>query len=110
MISCIIAEPKELMKSPKRLVLKANYEMQDPIENDGSCFSPRTLFAFPPDTSSLMLDCFQFTDDSSDQDLLIDVPANGSFPQAELLHPSSSFSIQQVSTSSSVICPRPTDP
>ncbi|OVA11301.1 zinc finger protein [Macleaya cordata] len=103
-------EPKAVMKSPKRLFLKAGYETKDLIENDGSCFSPRSLFAFPPDRSSLMLDCFNFTDDSSDQDLLFDVPPNGSFPQAELLHPSSSFSSQQASTSSSVICPHLTNP
>ncbi|KAH7833864.1 hypothetical protein Vadar_010549 [Vaccinium darrowii] len=43
----------------------------------------------PPDSSSLMLDSFQFMDESSDQDLLLDVPSNNSFPQAELLFPTS---------------------
>ncbi|KAJ4952576.1 hypothetical protein NE237_029408 [Protea cynaroides] len=86
-------EPKVIMKSPRRGVLRTGYyETKDPIDNDGSCFSPRSLFALPTDGSSLMLDSFQFTDDSSDQVLLLDIPSNGAFPQAELL-PTSSFSI-----------------
>ncbi|KAG9454430.1 hypothetical protein H6P81_007334 [Aristolochia fimbriata] len=54
-------------------------------DNEGSCFSPGSLFAFPPDRSSCMLDSLQFTDESSEQDLLFDVPSNACFPQAELL-------------------------
>ncbi|KAI3918635.1 hypothetical protein MKX01_041955 [Papaver californicum] len=103
-------EMKAMMKSPNRLVIKSSHEMKDPVEYDGSCFSPRSLFAFTPERSSLMLDCFHFADDSSEQDLLFDVPTNGSFPQAELLHPSTSFISQQTSTSSSVICSRLTNP
>ncbi|KAL5973824.1 hypothetical protein ACLOJK_030482 [Asimina triloba] len=53
------------------------------IDDDGSSFSPRSLFAFPPDRS--LMDSLQFTDDSSEQDLLLDVPSNTSFPQAELI-------------------------
>ncbi|KAK9144651.1 hypothetical protein Sjap_004554 [Stephania japonica] len=94
------AEAKVIMKSPKRIVVKASYDSKDVVDSDGSCFSPRSLFAFPPDHSSLMLDSLQFTDDSTDQDLLLDVPSNGSFPQAELLYPS--FRSQQASASSSV--------
>ncbi|KAJ4955061.1 hypothetical protein NE237_011844 [Protea cynaroides] len=92
-------EPKTTMKSPRRGVTKASYDTKDLINNGGSCFSPRSLFSFPTDGSSLMLDSLQFTDDSSDQDLLLDIPSNGAFPQAELL-PTSSFSTQRASTDS----------
>ncbi|XP_039025285.1 GATA transcription factor 26-like [Hibiscus syriacus] len=87
------------LKSPKRGIMKAAYENKELIDNDGSCFSPRSLFALPPDGSSLVLDSLSFVDECSDQDLLLDVPPNGSFPQAELLHPTSSFG-QHASTSS----------
>ncbi|KAK9203396.1 hypothetical protein WN943_013650 [Citrus x changshan-huyou] len=93
-------EAKNIMKSPKRVTVKATYENKEFMENDGSCFSPRSLFALPSDGSSLMLESLHFVDESSDQDLLLDVPSNGSFPQAELLHPSLSFG-QQASSSSS---------
>jgi len=92
------------MKSPKRIVMKATYENKELIDNDGSCFSPRSLFALPPDGSSLMLDSLHFVDESSDQDLLLDIPSNGSFAQAELFYPTNSFG-QQASTSSSSIYP-----
>ncbi|KHG01753.1 GATA transcription factor 26 -like protein [Gossypium arboreum] len=88
------------IKCPKRVVMKATCENKEVIDNDGSCFSPRSLFALPPDGSSLLLDSLHFVNESSDQDLLLDVPPNGSFPQAELLHPTLSFG-QQASTSSS---------
>ncbi|XVF10913.1 hypothetical protein REPUB_Repub07fG0224400 [Reevesia pubescens] len=78
----------------------ATYENEELIDNDGSCFSPRSLFALPPDGSSFVMDSLQFADESSDQVLLLDVPPNGSFPQAELLHPILSFG-PQASTSSS---------
>ncbi|XP_043717452.1 GATA transcription factor 26-like isoform X3 [Telopea speciosissima] len=94
-------EPKATMKSPSRGVTKVGYDTKDPINNDGYCFSPRSLFTFPNDGNSLMLDSFQFTDDSSDQDLLLDIPSNGAFLQAELL-PTSSFSTQKASTCSVV--------
>lgn len=55
---------------------------EDFLDNEGSCFSPRSLFASPPDRSSML----QFTDDSSDQDLLLDVRCSTSFPDAELLY------------------------
>ncbi|XP_073261146.1 GATA transcription factor 26 isoform X2 [Populus alba] len=93
------------MKSPKRIVMKATYEIKELIDNDGSCFSPRSLFALPPDGSSLMLDSLHFVDESSDQDLLLDIPSNGSFAQAELLYPTNNSFGQQASTSSSSIYP-----
>lgn len=101
----LLSDVKIVMKSPKRVIMKGGYENKDIIDYDGSCFSPRSLFALPPDGSSLMLDSMSFVEESSEQDLLLDVPSNGSFPQAELLHPALSFGSQQASTSSSSICP-----
>ena len=89
------------MKSPKR-VIKGGYEHKVPVDSDGSCFSPRSLFGLPPDTSSLMLDSFRCMGESSDQDLLLDVPSNNSFPEAELLLPTLRFSAQASTSSSSV--------
>lgn len=80
------------MKSPKRVVSKGSYENK---ENDGSFFSPKCLFALPPYSSSPALES------SDDQDLLLDVPSNSSFPQAELLLPSR-FDAQASTNSSSV--------
>ncbi|KAL4348708.1 hypothetical protein GQ457_17G020560 [Hibiscus cannabinus] len=88
------------LKCPKKVFMKATYENKEVIDDDSSCFSPRSLFALPPDGGSLVMDSLHFIDECSDQDLLLDVPPNGSFPQAELLHPTSSFG-QQASTSSS---------
>lgn len=98
-------EVKIVMKSPKRAIMKSSYEKKEAIDNDGSCFSPRSLFALPPDGSSFLLESINFVEESSDQDLLLDVPSHGSFAQAELLHPALSFGSQQASTSSSSICP-----
>lgn len=95
--------PKTAMKSPKRPSMKASYEHKELIDNDGPGFSPRSLFALPPDNSSLMLDSLKYADENGDQDLLLEVPSNTSFPQAELLLPTSSFAAAQASTSSSSI-------
>ncbi|KAG2676145.1 hypothetical protein I3760_12G039000 [Carya illinoinensis] len=98
-------EFKTMLKCPKRVVMKASYETKEVIDNDGSCFSPRSLSALPTNGGSLMLDSFHFVEENSDQDLLLDVPSNGSFPQAELLQPAVSFGAQQASTCSSSIYP-----
>ncbi|KVH88625.1 Zinc finger, GATA-type [Cynara cardunculus var. scolymus] len=95
--------PKTAMKSPKRTSMKTNYEHKEVTDNDGPGFSPRSLFALPPDNSSLMLDSLRYADESCDQDLLLDVPSNNSFPQAELLRPTLSFPAAQASTCSSSI-------
>ncbi|KAK9068039.1 hypothetical protein SSX86_012150 [Deinandra increscens subsp. villosa] len=95
--------PKTSMKSPKRPSMKASYEHKEVTENDGPGFSPRSLFALPPDHSLLMLDSLKHTDEICDQDLLLDVPSHTSFPQAELLLPNSGFAAAQASTSSSSI-------
>ncbi|KAI7743424.1 hypothetical protein M8C21_011275 [Ambrosia artemisiifolia] len=96
---------KTAMKCPKRPSMKASYEHKETMENDGPGFSPRSLFALPPDHSTLMLDALKYADENSDQDLLLDVPSNNSFPQAELLLPNTSFAAAtaQASTSSSSI-------
>lgn len=62
-----------MTKSSKRVMI-------DTADCEGSCFSPRNLFALPSDGKGLPL-----IDESSDQDLLLEVPSNGSFLQAELL-------------------------
>ncbi|KAF3787642.1 GATA transcription factor 26 [Nymphaea thermarum] len=64
---------------------KSNFEENEAAGYDASCFSPRTLFVSPLDRSSVTLDSLQFLDDSSDQDLLLDIPLNVSLQQAELL-------------------------
>lgn len=92
---------KTTMKIPKRAT-KGIHEHKELIDNDSCYFSPGSLFALPPDSSSLMLDSFQFMDESSDQDLLLNVPSNCSFPEAELLIPASSFHAQASTSSSSV--------
>ncbi|PHU28563.1 GATA transcription factor 26 [Capsicum chinense] len=91
------------MKSPKRVAMKNSYEQKEMIDNDGSCFSPKSLFALPSENS------FLFTNDSPDQDLLLHVPSNSSFPQAELFLPTASFAAQ-ASTSSSSIYPHHVQP
>lgn len=67
--------------------MKATCENKELIDNDDSCFSPGSLLTLPHDGSSPVLDSLHYVDESSDQDLLLDVPSNGSFPLAELLHP-----------------------
>lgn len=66
-----------------------------------ACYGPKSLFPFPPDASSHLLDSFNFVEESSDQDLLLDVPSNSSFPQAELLHPTLNFGAQASTSSNS---------
>ncbi|RID78028.1 hypothetical protein BRARA_A00889 [Brassica rapa] len=65
------SESRGLMRSPKSVTkMKASHE------GNGSCFRPRSLASV-----------FAQGNCSSDQDLLLlDLPSNGSFPQAELLH------------------------
>lgn len=92
----IIAGPKTTIKSPKRPSMKGSYEQKDTMDNDGPGFSPRSLFALPPDHSLLMLDSLKHVDEIGDQDVLLDVPSNTSFPQAELLLPNSSTSSSSI--------------
>ncbi|KAI4327183.1 hypothetical protein L6164_019675 [Bauhinia variegata] len=79
------------------------YEVKEVIE-DGSYFSPKSLFALPLDGSSLMLDSSNFVELRRVLIrifcCLLEVPSNGCFPQAELLQPTLSFG-GQASTSGS---------
>ncbi|PHT96166.1 GATA transcription factor 26 [Capsicum annuum] len=96
---------KAAMKSPKRVVMKSIYEQKELAASDGSCFSPRSSFTLPSENNSLMLDPFHSANQNSDQDLLLDVPSNSCFPQAELLVPTSSFTTQASTSSSSMYPP-----
>lgn len=91
-----LTEARIKIKSPKIMIMKSAHEKES-IDGDGSSFSPRNLFALPSDD----LDSVHFTEDSSDHDLLLEVPSSGSFPQAELLH--SATRSQQASASSSSV-------
>ncbi|KHN09862.1 GATA transcription factor 26 [Glycine soja] len=98
-----IPELKTTMRSPKRVIIKPpSCEVKEVVE-EGSSFSPKSLFALPHGVGGLhMLDSFNFVGESS-EDLLLEVPSNSSFPQAELLHPSLSYGARQVSTTSSSV-------
>lgn len=115
-------ESRGAMRSPKRLHNPDNMNLSsvkssqlspcdagsevildahDFVEDEGVCFSPRSIFAVPPDRRSMMVP-LQFTDESSDQDLLLDVPCNGLFPEAQLLfHPRSEKTAQNSSLAES---------
>lgn len=68
--------------------MKGSFENKEASwDSDSSCFSPKSLLAVPYDGNSLMLGSLHFCDENSEQDLLLDVPSNNSFMQAELLHP-----------------------
>ncbi|XP_073312365.1 GATA transcription factor 26 [Primulina huaijiensis] len=91
-----------VMKSPRRITTKPSFDQKELKDNDGSFFSPRRLFSSPIDNSSLVLDSSRFADESLEHELLLDVPSSGSFPQAELLLPTSSFGAQASTSSSSL--------
>ncbi|KAG9144339.1 hypothetical protein Leryth_022336 [Lithospermum erythrorhizon] len=99
-----------MMKSPRRILMKTGTGIKEMTDNDnGSFLSPRSLFALPPESSSLVLDSLQYTDESSDQELLLDIPSSSSFPQAELLIQSPNF-VPQASAGSSSVYQRPFQP
>ncbi|KAF8098196.1 hypothetical protein N665_0271s0015 [Sinapis alba] len=81
------SESRGLMRSPKSVTkMKASDESKVLTENNGSCFSPRSLASvFAQESGTTVFG--NENNCSSDQDLLLmDLPSNGSFPQAELLH------------------------
>ncbi|XP_031391375.1 GATA transcription factor 26 isoform X2 [Punica granatum] len=83
---------KVTTKNPKKVAMKGGFENKEGgMDSDSSCFSPKNLFAVPSDGNSFLLHSLHPTDENSEQDLLLDVPSNSSFPQAELLHPSRSL-------------------
>ncbi|XP_024010956.1 GATA transcription factor 27 isoform X2 [Eutrema salsugineum] len=74
------SEKRVVMRSPKDVMkIRSNLmETEEFLENSVSSFNPMSK------ACSMM---FSYEEnDISDQDLLLDVPPNGSFPQAELLH------------------------
>ncbi|XP_071725071.1 GATA transcription factor 26-like [Rutidosis leptorrhynchoides] len=83
---------KSATKNAKVGFKKASYEHKELIDNESYGISPKSRFVSPSDNSSLMLEFSKYADESCDQDLLLDVPSNTSFPQAELLSHSSFIS------------------
>ncbi|CAH2046098.1 unnamed protein product [Thlaspi arvense] len=74
------SETRVVMRSPKEVMkIRSNHvKTEEIVENSVSSFNPMSY------GGSM---AFSYEDnDISDQDLLLDVPPNGSFPQAELLH------------------------
>ncbi|KAK8471449.1 hypothetical protein PHAVU_003G224500 [Phaseolus vulgaris] len=95
------SEMKTTMRSPKRVIIKPICEGKEVVE-EGSSFSPKSLFALPHGVGDLhVLDSFNYVGESS-EDLLLDVPSNSSFPQAELLLPTLSYGAKVCTTSSSI--------
>ncbi|KAI3453455.1 hypothetical protein Pfo_010118 [Paulownia fortunei] len=92
---------KAIMRSPRRVMMTSSYDQEELIDKGCFFFSPKSLFSSHNDDGSQVLDSSHFVDESSEQDLLLDVPSNSSFPQAELL-PTSSFGAQASTSSSSV--------
>ncbi|WVZ25812.1 hypothetical protein V8G54_004356 [Vigna mungo] len=85
-----ISELKTTMRSPKRVIINPVCEGKEVVE-EGSSFSPKSLFSLPHGVGGLhMLDSCNYVGESS-EDLLLDVPSNSSFPQAELLLPTLSY-------------------
>lgn len=84
----LVTESRGLMRSPKSVTkMKASDESKVLTENNGSCFSPRSLASVFAQESGGTTLFGNENNCSSDQDLLLmDLPSNGSFPQAELLH------------------------
>lgn len=90
------------MKNPKRILVKSNYEQKELIDDDENFLSAKRALSSHTNNGSLVLDSSHFMEDSSEQDLLIDLPCHSSFPQAELLLPITSFGAQASTSSSSV--------
>ncbi|KAK4489176.1 hypothetical protein RD792_004970, partial [Penstemon davidsonii] len=88
-----------IMKSPRRIIVKSSYDHKELIEKNDSFFGEKSqLFSWQNDNNSIMLRSSHFDEESCEQDLLVDVPYNSSFPQAELL-------LVEASTSSSSVYP-----
>ncbi|BAA98109.1 unnamed protein product [Arabidopsis thaliana] len=72
------SETRGVMRSPKEVMKIRSKHTEENLENSVSSFKPVSC------GGPLV---FSYEDnDISDQDLLLDVPSNGSFPQAELLN------------------------
>ncbi|KAK4802475.1 hypothetical protein SAY86_000678 [Trapa natans] len=75
------------MVNGKRLSMKGSFEKMEMMDNVSPCINSGSLFAFLHDGSVLMPDSSPLLSENSHQDLLLDIPSNGWFPQAELLPP-----------------------
>ncbi|KAJ0242662.1 GATA transcription factor 27 [Hirschfeldia incana] len=75
------SETRAVMKSPKEVmkIRSKHIETKENIENSVSSLNHMSY-------GGSMVCGYEEDNDNSDQDLLLDVPSNGSFPQAELLH------------------------
>lgn len=80
------------------MMMKAVSEGKEVFE-DGSSFSPNGLLGLPSNGSLQMLDSFNLVDESSDQDLLLEVRSNSYFPEAELLPTDITFGAQPCTSS-----------
>ncbi|KAJ4759166.1 hypothetical protein LUZ62_069541 [Rhynchospora pubera] len=78
----VMHSPKRILKSMPELKVDTNASFQSNLTGVGKGHCG--LFLSPPDRRAfnLPLDC---SDDFSNQELLLDVPCNSSFPEAELL-------------------------
>lgn len=93
-MKCInLADAASTMKCPKRVSIKDIDENKAPLKETPSCYDPISLFNMTSNKSSHATDSFHYVDDDDcpDQDLLLDVTLNNSFPQAELLPPSTTY-------------------
>ncbi|VVB08228.1 unnamed protein product [Arabis nemorensis] len=74
------SETRVVMRSPKEVVkIRSNHIETEEILENSSSFNPMSY------NGGSMVYGYE-DNDISDHDLLLDVPSNGSFPQAELLH------------------------
>ncbi|XP_064996412.1 GATA transcription factor 27-like isoform X2 [Musa acuminata AAA Group] len=101
----LLPEQKSSMRSPKRVcrsggmnppsgcsnqlessvVSKVTDDTEDFVDHEAACIYSRKIFATAADRS-YSLAPKQFIADSSDDDLLLDMPSSASFPEAELLY------------------------
>nr|GEX21833.1 GATA transcription factor 26-like [Tanacetum cinerariifolium] len=74
--------------------MEARFYHKELMDNDGLGFTPRSIFALPPDYSSL-IESLRHADENSKHDMLLDVPSNTYFPQAKLFPPKSEDDISE---------------
>lgn len=67
------------------VVSKVTDDTEDYVDHEAACIYSRNNFATAADRSYLLAPK-QFIADSSDDDLLLDMPSSASFPEAELLY------------------------
>ncbi|KAI4369986.1 hypothetical protein MLD38_018374 [Melastoma candidum] len=95
------------MKKHQVETTKGASGQQEAVGHDYSYFGLRSLFAVPSyNVNPPKPDSFYIKEESfdPDQDLLLEVPSNSSFPQAELLQPAPSSAISQQASNNSSSC------